>query len=1270
MAMWQKIAVLLTGLIAVGGVTYFSLFGGLFQLDGVNATYSGDIECGFDCESYINVTTKTWTVCFEHPSSSQKILYPNKAGTLNQTTIGETNAVLYKKSRTGTNLWVNLNNVSNIVSTNPYIQVDWLVPTTGGKWRPIKDGDCWNTGKINQIKLVGHKNLTQTVKWSFNLTAKGEGVSIDPTWKGITFLYTVRDTTYNGQPAKQIVLNLTQDYNLSTLKGTYNKPESFFLNRTLTKVFGNADIQLYEKIIELKQVPSYYTCNCTNITVTTDAYGNPIPPYQTTICQHCINQTWTNVTTYKEINLSNLTGFVLRRNATIIEVPSVQRLIKLPNGKWGYSVYSEINILGENIPNMTWWNTSWSYRFCTNLSNVNDTKTNYPFLFRINTTATTGTNFSYSNVTDLKVTDESGNVYTFWIEKNDSTNSIVYTYILMNLTSGTNNTICTYYGNPTATSASNLAGTMTGNLQIIYDYLGNAYDPIQGTTPVATATPTLTAERGGNLSEAYEFIASEWDGWNASDSTVWDTQTYSITMWAKSNRTTAQSSFGKWWDGAQRQNVVQFNRNAAFGDAAGNIVFARGITNSYRNVACVVSNGKLSDNKYHYYAFTTNSTNMTIYVDGVLCGTATGTTASIYNSAQFVVGQPAYTLTSRDTPFNGSIYGVRFYNTTLTDAGVLGLYISIEPTITFGIEEYPTTPTSFTVTPNSPTNNSYTNDTTPDFKFTPSGTNSSYNCTLYINTTANGTATIENNTEGTITSNATLGQYLYLWNVTCTNGTTHNATVPRNLTIDSISPNSTSSSPASNSYTNNGTLDINFTLTEANINSTNCSITNSSGSIVNSTSNTSIGEVHCYLSVYINGLYNISLTHLDKAGNTNVTRIDNVTLWDCFDITTAGTYELTRNLTSDRIRCISINASNVTLDCKGYTLTDTGYSDVIGFIGSNNVRNITVNNCNIIGSGGADAISYDDNTVNNIVINNTNISYSPIDTTAVAILLDGDNITIDNLIVINISMGVLIQGVNTIINNSKFYNFTRFGIYVDEENNTIENSYFNTLVYNGDYNIHGIEVYGGNGKIRNNTLLNGQYSLYIRGDYEIYDNLVQTGNTECMYIHSTSDNSKIYNNLFNCTDTIVNAGEVFGNVFNTTLQSGTRIFSAGTQIGGNYWTNSSGDGYSDTCTDADTDGFCDSSLNLTTMTSCSGTGCNANYTDYLPLSNKYSEACTLTCPATANLLIQCSNACNFTACNMARYNVTLNGTGTVRGALVNLTNASYRFVTNGCYAVN
>ena len=87
---------------------------------------------------------------------------------------------------------------------------------------------------------------------------------------------------------------------------------------------------------------------------------------------------------------------------------------------------------------------------------------------------------------------------------------------------------------------------------------------------------------------------------------------------------------------------------------------------------------------------------------------------------------------------------------------------------------------------------------------------------------------------------------------------------------------------------------------------------------------------------------------------------------------------------------------------------------------------------------------------------------------------------------------------------------------------------------------------------------------------------------------SSSINNKIYNNIFNNTKNF-RLSKI--NIWNTTKQSGTNII-GGSLLGGNFWANPEGTGFSQTCEDVNGDGICDKSYAL-----------NAKNIDYLPLAN-------------------------------------------------------------------
>ncbi len=129
------------------------------------------------------------------------------------------------------------------------------------------------------------------------------------------------------------------------------------------------------------------------------------------------------------------------------------------------------------------------------------------------------------------------------------------------------------------------------------------------------------------------------------------------------------------------------------------------------------------------------------------------------------------------------------------------------------------------------------------------------------------------------------------------------------------------------------------------------------------------------------------------------------------------------------------------------------------------------------------------------------------------------------------------------------------------------------LVYSGIY----LSSSGNNTLIGNNASSNNAYSGQ-------YGNKLGTG----IFLDSSSNNNKIYNNIFNNTNNVYFHSKI--NTWNTTRQSGTNII-GGSLLGGNFWANPKGKGFSQTCKDVNGDGICDSSRTL-----------DANNIDYLPIT--------------------------------------------------------------------
>ena len=142
-------------------------------------------------------------------------------------------------------------------------------------------------------------------------------------------------------------------------------------------------------------------------------------------------------------------------------------------------------------------------------------------------------------------------------------------------------------------------------------------------------------------------------------------------------------------------------------------------------------------------------------------------------------------------------------------------------------------------------------------------------------------------------------------------------------------------------------------------------------------------------------------------------------------------------------------------------------------------------------------------------------------------------------------------------------------------------------------NTYGIYTGENNTNISKCRISDWNYGIYLKSSSgsTITGNKIEKNQQYGMYLNST-ENSIIYNNLFNNTDNI-GLTTYHPNTWNTTIAEGDRIYSLGDYIGGNYYTNPTGTGYSDTCTDTDNDGFCDESYTL-----------NSENTDHLPLSDK------------------------------------------------------------------
>ena len=170
-----------------------------------------------------------------------------------------------------------------------------------------------------------------------------------------------------------------------------------------------------------------------------------------------------------------------------------------------------------------------------------------------------------------------------------------------------------------------------------------------------------------------------------------------------------------------------------------------------------------------------------------------------------------------------------------------------------------------------------------------------------------------------------------------------------------------------------------------------------------------------------------------------------------------------------------------------------------------------------------------------------------------------------------IKSGIYLNGVNHIIisNNSISNNYV--GVYLNNSNlNTIINDTINNNI------VSGISISNSNNNnVINNNLIRNLYGLYLFHAIDsIFANNYIILNNYGIHVYESNEN-KIFNNYFNNTNNFQSdLMDISSNDWNTTITSGTNII-GGPYIGGNFWANSSGTDFSQTCPDVNLNGICD-----------------------------------------------------------------------------------------------
>ena len=189
---------------------------------------------------------------------------------------------------------------------------------------------------------------------------------------------------------------------------------------------------------------------------------------------------------------------------------------------------------------------------------------------------------------------------------------------------------------------------------------------------------------------------------------------------------------------------------------------------------------------------------------------------------------------------------------------------------------------------------------------------------------------------------------------------------------------------------------------------------------------------------------------------------------DCTVITGSGVYYLNQSIPSASSDCIQIRASDVSLDCQGYTITASSPTDrTIGTY--NSLTNVSILNCNLVNG----AIR-NNNPVTQLTVQNVNI------TNIYCTTLNTFGATVNRLWINNSDGVALCPWImdNSAVSNSTFISGTSYAL--SPSGGEFSNNNFTSNAFiSGSAAIIGFSSAGGNRFTLNNFTCTGACELYI-----------------------------------------------------------------------------------------------------------------------------------------------------------------------------------------------
>jgi len=270
---------------------------------------------------------------------------------------------------------------------------------------------------------------------------------------------------------------------------------------------------------------------------------------------------------------------------------------------------------------------------------------------------------------------------------------------------------------------------------------------------------------------------------------------------------------------------------------------------------------------------------------------------------------------------------------------------------------------------------------------------------------------------------------------------------------------------------------------------------------------------------------------------------------NCTTINEPGEYYLVSDISFSGGSCIVIKNSGIILNGMGHRLVGPGKESGIAIYFP-------------------DSVGTNNNEIYNLTIENAQYGIKMVGSFSQCM----DN-KIHDFTIKNVSYGVWVDGLAA--DRNHFYD-----CYVEGDTRAFTFvGYYDEGFPTNDNTVHGCEIYSPNTAIYlESSHANIFYRNTINGTIVFAD--VSSSYPARM--------ARFYDNIMNIT--ITNSTPHYDNTihFNTTKQAGTNIV-GGPYIGGNYWV-----GYSESCTDSDKDGICDSPYTVSA---------EFGMIDYLPLAN-------------------------------------------------------------------